>query len=214
MLTKKIEAVLYTLGKFTTAEEIAKIVECSKEEVLKSLEYLKQKYEKEDSSLTIQTVEDRFKLNVKKEFSHIASKLLSDAEMDTPTTNTLAIIAFKSPVTQSEVIKIRGNKAYDHIHQLEETNLVSSEKCGRTKLLKLTSHFYDYFDVAEKEVKQQFEQVKQKAEDKNNKMAQTDNNQSIQEKTIEDLSVNNQSIQKTEIDKDLSINNQEKNASH
>ena len=157
---KKIEAILYTLGKFVTAEEIAKILETTTQKVEKNIQKLKEIYQKQDSALTIQTVENKYKLNIKKEHSYLTNKLLSDAEMDTPTTNTLAIIAYKSPVTQSEVIKIRGNKAYEHIKQLKQANLVSAEKHGRTKLLKLTPNFYDYFDVAEKELNNKLNQIK------------------------------------------------------
>lgn len=156
---KKIEAILYTLGKFITAEEIAKILDTTPKTVEKNLDKLKQLYQKQDSALTIQTIENKYKLNIKKEHAHLTNKLLSDTEMDKPTTNTLAIIAYKSPVTQSEVIKIRGNKAYDHIKQLKESNLITSKRHGRTRLLKLSEHFYDYFDVAEKELKEQLEKL-------------------------------------------------------
>ena len=160
----KVEAVLYTLGKFISVDELAKHLETTKEKVHKALEELKQGYSKKDTALDLQEVEGRYKLNIKKEHAHLSNKLLSDTEMDTPTTNTLAIIAYKSPVTQSEVIKIRGNKAYDHIKQLKDSNLISAEKQGRTRLLKLTPHFYDYFDVAEKEVKEVFKQLTPKEE--------------------------------------------------
>lgn len=143
-------------------DELASILETTKNKVKKALENLKKEYEQKDSALTIQEIEGKYKLNIKKEHAHITTKLLSDTEMDTPTTNTLAIVAYKSPVTQSEVIKIRGNKAYEHIKQLKESNLISSEKQGRTRLLKLTNHFYDYFDVAKKEVKEQFNQLTNK----------------------------------------------------
>lgn len=159
-MKRKIEAILYTLGKFITAEEIAKILDTTPKIIEKNIQQLIEEYKNKDSALIIQNLENKYKLNIKKEHSHITNKLLSDKEMDTPTTNTLAIIAYKAPVTQSEVIKIRGNKAYEHIKQLKESNLLSSEKQGRTRLLKLTSNFYDYFDIQEKELKQSLENKK------------------------------------------------------
>ena len=60
---------------------------------------------------------------------------------------------------QSEIIKIRGNKSYDHLSQLKSDGLITSEKCGRSRMLKLSNKFFEYFDVAEKEVKDKLENI-------------------------------------------------------
>ena len=158
-LKKQIEAILFTLGKFVSIEELAKHINTNPEEVLKALNGLKKEYEAKDSSLTIHQQDNLFKLNVKKEFGFLTNKLLQEKDLDSPTTKTLAIIAYKAPVNQSDVIKIRGNKAYEHIVQLRGSGLISSERYGRTRLLKLTQHFYDYFDISEKEVRQELSRV-------------------------------------------------------
>lgn len=153
-LKHQIEAILYTLGKFVTIDELSKLASTTPEQVKKTIEQLKQDYSKRETALTIQELDNKIKLNIKKEFGYITNKLLSDKELDNPTTKTLAIIAYKNPAKQSGIIKIRGNKAYGHIKSLTESNLISSEKLGRTRLLKLTSHFYDYFDIAKDELKE------------------------------------------------------------
>lgn len=159
----QIEAILYTLGKFVTIEELATLASTTPEKVKQAIAQLKEEYSKRETALTIQEMDNKIKLNIKKEFGHLTNKILSDKELDNPTTKTLAIIAYKNPVKQSEVIRIRGNKAYDHIKKLTDTNLISSEKLGRTRLLKLTSNFYDYFDIAQEELKE-----KLKTEENNN----------------------------------------------
>lgn len=153
-LKKQVEAMLFTTGRFMSKDEIAKHLNTNNEEITKILEELHKDYTEKDSAITLQKQDDLFKLNIKKEFGFIINKLLEDKEMDSPTTKTLAVIAYKSPVMQSEIIHIRGNKAYDHITHLKETGLISLEKQGRTRLIKLTSHFFDYFDIAEKELKE------------------------------------------------------------
>ena len=155
----RVEAILFTLSRFTTAEEIAKILNHPPAKVKQILEKLEKEYSSRDSAITLQKQENKYKLNIKKEFGHLANKLVSDAELDSPTTKTLAVIAYKAPIKQSIIIKIRGNKAYEHIKSLVESTLVSSEKQGRTRLLKLTHHFYNYFDIAEKEVKEKLNQT-------------------------------------------------------
>ena len=65
----------------------------------------------------------------------------------------MAIIAYKQPVFQAEIIKIRGNTAYDHVKMLRENGFITTEKSGRTRLIKLAPKFYDYFDIVEQELK-------------------------------------------------------------
>lgn len=154
-MKNKVEAILFTLGKFISIEELARILNTEKDKIKSCLNQLEQEYSKKDTALEIQKHEDKYKLNIKKEHGHLTNKLLANKEFDSPTTKTLAIIAYKNPTIQAEIIKIRGNKAYDHIKSLIESNLVTSEKYGRTRLLKLTQNFYDYFDISEKELKQE-----------------------------------------------------------
>ena len=71
---------------------------------------------------------------------------MPDTEMTKSVMETLAVIAWKQPIIQADVIKIRTNKAYEHIKELVGMGFVTSEKFGRTKKLKLTQKFLDYFD--------------------------------------------------------------------
>ena len=151
----KIEAILFTTGKFMSLDEIGKVAGIGSEGIVKELvEELKKFYDDNQSALYIQENEGKYKLNIRKEYGHLANQLVSSTEMDSPTTKTLAVIAWKNPALQSDVIKIRGNKAYDHVNIIKEQGLVTSEKYGRTRLLKLTPQFFDYFDTAEPQVKE------------------------------------------------------------
>ena len=157
----KVEAILFTTGRFMGLEEIAKVCEIGSVGYVRDLlEELKKDYEQRDSALILVQQEDMVKLNIKKDYGYLANKLMADSEMDSPTTKTLAVIAYKQPVLQHEIIKIRGNKAYDHIKILKEQNLITTEKQGRSRLIKLTPQFYNYFDTAAEEVKEQFKNIK------------------------------------------------------
>ena len=157
---KHVEAVLYTTGKYMAVDEISEACGLGSVGIVKdAIKNLREQYEKNESALEIQEHEGRFKLNTKKQYGFIASKLSGEAEFDGPTIKTLAVIAYKSPVIQSEIIGVRGNKAYDHISQLKEDGLISSERHGRSRMLKLSNKFFEYFDVAEKEVKDKFSDV-------------------------------------------------------
>ena len=73
---------------------------------------------------------------------------------------TLAVIAWKVPVLQSDIISIRTNKAYDHLVELEKSGFISRSKSGRTKLIKLTDRFFNYFDVKNAEAMKEKFKVK------------------------------------------------------
>ena len=91
-------------------------------------------------------------MDVKKEYSNIINKLATgSAEFSKAEQETLAIIAYKQPVKQSIIVKIRGNKAYDHIKKFFELSLIKKKKAGHTNILNLSDEFYDYFNVNEGE---------------------------------------------------------------
>jgi segregation and condensation protein B len=151
----KIEAVLFTTGKFLTIEEVSQMCGIgSIGFVRQSLGELQEEYKTRGGALEIVSEKNRWKLNIHKDFLYLTEKLLSDAELDLPAQETLAVIAYKQPAIQSDVIQTRGNKAYDHIKRLKEEGFLVSERFGRTKILKLTQKFYDYFDVVEEELKE------------------------------------------------------------
>ena len=160
-IQNKVEAVLFTVGKFLTIEEIAKACGIGSPGIIKdTLNSLKKKYENEDTPLMLEEKDSRYKLTLKKQYLPLTQKLISESEFDRPTQETLAIIAYKNPVLQSEVVKIRGNMAYDHIKLLREQSLITSEKKGRTRLLKIAPAFYDYFDIIEDQLKSKFSGIK------------------------------------------------------
>lgn len=149
----KIEAVLFATGRFLSLNEIASMCGINPGIIKELIGELKKEYEAKNGSLEIIMQEDKYKLTIKKEYLYLTERLLSDCEFDMPTQETLAIVAYKNPVLQCDVIKIRGNKAYDHIKLLKDEGFVLSEKSGRTRLLKLTPKFFDYFDVVEDTIK-------------------------------------------------------------
>jgi len=153
----KIETILFTTGRFMALQEIADLCGIGSVGTVKEIvEELIKDYGSREGSLEIFEEKGKYKLSIKKKYNYLTSKLLDVAEMDAPTQKTLAVIAYKQPSIQAEVIKIRGNKAYDHIGNLKEMDFVTAEKFGRTKLLKLTQKFFDYFDLVEDKLKEKF----------------------------------------------------------
>src|SRR3989344_2353265 len=154
----RIEAVLFTTGRFVDLDELSNLTGIASRGSLKEeTDSLIEDYSKRGGSLEIINDNGKFKLNIKKNYLYVTTKLLSETEFDKPTQETLAFIAYKNPCLQSDIIKIRGNGAYDHVKKLKEMEFVASEKSGRTRILKLTQKFFDYFDVVGDELKTKFE---------------------------------------------------------
>ena len=156
----RIEAVLFTTGRFMDLDELSRLCGIASTGLLReAINELKQDYEKREGSLSLLEENGRFKLNIKKEYGHLTTRLLSECELDKPTQETLAVIAYKNPAMQSDIIKIRGTTAYDHIKFLRENDFIASEPKGRTRLLKLAPKFFEYFDVVEESLKAQLNNI-------------------------------------------------------
>jgi len=167
-IKNKIEAVLFMTGRLMKIDEIAEHCGIKSVGVVKqAMKALHLDYQKKESGLEVYKEQDRYKLNIKKQYNHLSTKLVSNTELDGPSQATLALIAYKQPAVQSEIIKMRGNTAYDHIKALKEQEFLVSEKFGRTRILKLTQKFFDYFDIVEKEkLKEKFKGIADKQEEK------------------------------------------------
>ncbi len=150
----RVEAILFTTGRFMDVQEIAALCNVGSVGLVKeALDELKVDYDSKNGSLTLVEENGKWRLNIKKEYNYLTTKLLDSTEMDRPTQETLALIAYKNPAMQAEIVKMRGNTAYDHIKFLKDNEFIVSEPQGRTRLLKLAPKFYDYFDVVADQLK-------------------------------------------------------------
>lgn len=145
---KKVEAVLFSVGRKVSTEELLQLTNITNIDDLKSILYqLQDHYETNDSSLMLIEDNDSWKLTVKDNFIPIMQNIVTDTELSKTVMETLAVIAWRYPILQSDVIKIRTNKAYDHLKILEENSFISRTKFSRTNQIKLTDKFFSYFDL-------------------------------------------------------------------
>ncbi len=154
--TKKVEAVLFAVGKEISVERLACLCSLDIPLTEQILTQLEQDYQQRDHSLKLTKKENGWKLTVKDEFVPLVSNLVSSTELERPLMETLAVIAWRYPIIQSEVVKLRNASAYDHMRQLEEMGYIQKEKFGRTYKVKLTKRFFEYFDLPSEEAKQAF----------------------------------------------------------
>ncbi len=160
-LKNKIESLLFSAGKKIELAEIAKLCSMSHnvELVEKSLKKLKEKYS--EGPIMLVQEDTAWKMAIREKYISIVQKIVTRTELSKTLMETLAVIAYKAPVLQSDVIKTRTNKAYDHLMELEKQGYISREKHGRTKMIRLSPKFFDYFDIPPEKVKERFQQIKE-----------------------------------------------------
>ena len=148
---KKVEAALFLSARFLKLQDLVMLTDINPLMIRELIEKLIEKYNSDNSAIEIVVKQDMWKMDVGEEYVNMVNKLATgSAEFTKAEQETLAVIAYKQPVKQSVIIKIRGNKAYDHIKHFIEIGLVQSKKAGRTKELRLSDDFYEYFHLQKK----------------------------------------------------------------
>ncbi len=161
-LKREVESLLFSSGKTMSLEELSKLSkESDLEQIKTALNSLKTELEEKQSSLIILEENNSWKLAVREKYLLLISKLGIKTELTKSITETLAVVAYKAPALQSQIIHIRTNKAYNHLDELEQMGYITREKKGRTKLIKLSQRFFDYFDLPPEKLKEKFHTVQQ-----------------------------------------------------
>ena len=97
---------------------------------------------------------------------------------------------------QSDLIKIRTNKAYDHLVELEKSGYISRQKHSRTNLIKLTEKFFRYFDLTEERLKERFKDFGSIARAIQEKEVEIEQIKNDQRKKAEELKKEDERIKK------------------
>lgn len=143
---EKVEAALFIAGKFLNIHELIMLTDINPIMLKEILHRLEKKYSV--GALRLINRNNSWKMDVSEKYNGMVNKLATGtAEFTKAEQETLAVIAYKQPIKQSIIIKIRGNKAYDHIAKLHEVGLVTAKRIGHTKELTLSEDFYEYFNV-------------------------------------------------------------------
>jgi len=164
---RKVEAALFIAGKFMSVQELVALTDVNPILLKKTLEDLSEKYK--DSGVEIINKNNLWKMDVSSNYVWMVNRLAGgSSEFTRAAQETLALIAYKQPMKQSIVVKIRGNKAYDHIKSFVERGLVNKKKMGHTAELTLNESFFDYFGSVGNVDVNNFEAIS-KPEDKSEK---------------------------------------------
>lgn len=127
MIKRIIEALLFVSQKPLTTEDMRQALDgLDAGEIIAAIEELRLDYEKEKRSFNIAGLAGGYQIITNPEFAPWISKLFKREEVriSNPSLETLAIIAYKQPLTRSEMERIRGVNVDGVLKTLLDKNLI------------------------------------------------------------------------------------------
>lgn len=160
LLHKHIEALIFCAAEPISLDEIQTCLsemfeqELATELLMEALDTLKNRYEDDSHVFQIMHVGGGFRFLTKPAYQASISLLLkqkSKKKLSTSALETLAIIAYKQPITKAEIEQIRGVASDYAMQKLLEKELVKmvgkSDGPGRPMLYATSEKFMEYFGI-------------------------------------------------------------------
>ena len=147
-LANKIEAILYLKGQPLSIAKLAEYAGCDRKEVEEGLIELMADYAHRDSALEIAETREGYSLQLRSVFKYLVDALIP-LDLGVGALRTLAAIALKGPITQIDLVELRGSGAYQHVQELVRLGFVRKRRQsdGRSFWLQVTDEFYKHFQI-------------------------------------------------------------------
>ncbi len=150
-----VECLLYVSSSPLSLKKLVEIIqEAEEEEILSSIDELREEYDRADKPVFIQKVAGGWRMATKNRYAKWIKRLYSGEmvhRLSQAALETLAIIAYRQPVTTQEVDQIRGVSSGGVLKGLLEKKLIKiagrKETLGRPILYRTTDEFLEYFGL-------------------------------------------------------------------
>jgi segregation and condensation protein B len=154
-----LEAIIYAADEPATIEQLAKALGEEKLAVQASLDELVASYATEQRGIEIRAVAGGYKLYTKPQQHDVVRRFIKSLRpplrLSMPALETLAVIAYKQPVTAPEISEIRGVNTSGVISTLLDKHLITTagrkEVIGRPILYKTSKEFLMRFGLSDLE---------------------------------------------------------------
>lgn len=163
-----IECLIFASDTPLTVEKIKAVLEDkSTKEIKVLIEELIQDYQNLDRGIFVREVANGFQFCTKPEYAHLVQKLRKTKpyNLTQPTMETLAIIAYRQPVTKAEIELVRGVDCGGVLRTLLEKKLIAikgkKEVMGRPFLYVTTTRFLEVFGLENLSSLPSIEEIKQ-----------------------------------------------------
>jgi len=157
-----IEAVLFVAESPVTRQDLIQVfgreefidLETTPEKIDSALLALESKYNSPEFSFSLRTIADGYQFLTKPEYANCVKEALLEKEkkkLSKAALETLAIIAYRQPVSKSELEHIRGVNCDYAVQKLLERNLIAisgrSDSPGKPLLYATSAYFMEYFGI-------------------------------------------------------------------
>jgi segregation and condensation protein B len=165
-----VEAVIYVTDEPLSADQIATALQQPAARIGQVLQDLTAEYNKPEHGLTIREVAGGYKMSTKPEHHEairtFVKNLKPPLKLSLPALETLALIAYKQPITAPEVMEVRGVQGAGVIKTLIDRKLIATAGrktvLGKPILYKTTKEFLVQFglkDLSELPTLKEFEEL-------------------------------------------------------
>lgn len=178
-IKNELEAIIFLGGDENKIKDLAKFFKISVEDMLKIINELKD--DRKDSGINIEVSADLVYLATNPLYGEVINNYFEQEakpkKLSSASIETLSIIAYKQPVTKSEIESIRGVSVDRIIATLEERNFVRN--CGRQEngrranLYEVTEKFLAYLGVKKITELPDYEELQEKIK----RVGKSDNNE-------------------------------------
>ncbi|MEB3289337.1 MAG: SMC-Scp complex subunit ScpB [Leptolyngbya sp.] len=147
-LATTIEAILYLKGQPLSIAKLAELARCEREDIEEGLIDLMDDYAHRDGALEIVETVEGYCLQLKERYRFLVDMLIP-LDLGVGALRTLAAIALKGPISQTDLVDLRGSGAYQHVQELLAQGFIRKRKPSdsRSSLVQVTDKFYQHFEI-------------------------------------------------------------------
>ncbi len=155
-----IEAAIFAAEEGIGANELKHVlqealaIDINKQEILNFIKTIQQKYEDEDQIFSLKVINNQYQFLTKENYHEIINQLQAHKDrkkLSQSALETLAIIAYRQPITKLEIEQIRGVNCDYSIQRLLERNMVQisgkSDSIGKPLLYATSDQFMQHFGI-------------------------------------------------------------------
>ncbi len=169
-----VESILFVAGEPVLLEDMARALDVQSSELNQALDFLANEYDYNRRGLSLKRFGKHVQLATRAEYAPFVEKLLQPVQkqsLSQAAMETLAIVAYKQPVTKAEIEAVRGVKCDYSVQSLSNKGLIvevgRKDMPGRPILYGTTDGFLSHFGIGSLDELPPLEALQEKEPEKN-----------------------------------------------
>ena len=159
----------FSYGDWISIEKLQQVLKVKSQNfILNAIKKIKEKFESDSSFELLEDEVNGFKFVLKAEYEKLVEDLILGIEIPPKALKILSMVVYEQPITKTRLSELLGGPVLNELSYLRKNKFIDYEKRGIGKYYKVTKKFYDYFQLEEKEFKENIDKnVKVQIEEPN-----------------------------------------------